>query len=110
MCGIQLKLLDAAHILPVAHPESTDETSNGVALCALHHRAFDRSLITFDDQHRIYFDEEQVEEFRKTGHDGGLDAFKNSLRPVLMLPPDRRDRPGSKFVVTSNKVRGWNLG
>ena len=39
MCGIQLGLLDAAHILPAAHPDSTDDTNNGVALCTLHHRA-----------------------------------------------------------------------
>lgn len=29
MCGVQLKLLEGAHILPVQEPESTDETSNG---------------------------------------------------------------------------------
>ena len=34
MCGLQLKMLDAAHILPVAQQESTDETQNGVSLCA----------------------------------------------------------------------------
>ena len=42
MCGVQLRLLDAAHIIPVAHPGSTDETCNGVTLCALHHRAYDK--------------------------------------------------------------------
>ena len=34
MCGLQLGLLDAAHILPVGHPDSTDRTDNGIrALC-----------------------------------------------------------------------------
>ena len=53
MCGVQLGLLDAAHILPVAHAESTDGTDNGVALCALHHRALDGKLVTFDARFRI---------------------------------------------------------
>jgi putative restriction endonuclease len=53
MCGVQLGLLDAAHVIPVEHPDGSDETSNGVALCALHHRAYDRSLITFDEKYRI---------------------------------------------------------
>ncbi len=110
MCGVQLKLLDAAHILPAAHPDSTDQTSNGVALCALHHRAFDRSLVTFDNDHRIHVDEAQAEEFRRTGHDGGLDVFRNALRPILILPPDKRDRPDSKFISTSNTLRGWSFG
>ena len=44
MCGIQLRLIEGAHILPVAAPGSTDQTCNGVALCVLHHRAYDRGL------------------------------------------------------------------
>src|SRR5690606_35052503 len=32
MCGVQLELIDAAHILPVAADQSTDDTNNGVAL------------------------------------------------------------------------------
>lgn len=109
MCGIQLNLLDAAHILPVAHPDSTDQTSNGVSLCALHHRAFDRALVTFDSEHRIHLDDAQVEEFGHIGRDGGLEAFKNALRPALILPPDKRDRPDPKFISASNELRGWDF-
>ncbi|GAB4506753.1 MAG: hypothetical protein Fur0017_30080 [Anaerolineales bacterium] len=43
-CDIQLKLIEAAHILPVSYEGSTDETSNGIALCSLHHKAYDKSL------------------------------------------------------------------
>jgi putative restriction endonuclease len=64
MCGIQLRLLEGAHILPVAEPASTDETANGVALCALHHRAYDRSLVTFDPEYHVHVNEERVEELR----------------------------------------------
>lgn len=32
MCGVQLRVLDAAHIIPVADPTSTDRTDNGLAL------------------------------------------------------------------------------
>lgn len=60
MCGMQLKLLDAAHILPVFYPGSTDETRNGVALCALHHRAYDRALVTFDETFRVHHNESAV--------------------------------------------------
>jgi len=40
-CGMQLDLVEAAHILPVSVPKSTDETGNGIAMCALHHKAYD---------------------------------------------------------------------
>ena len=36
------ELLDAAHILPDRHPLGEPLVSNGLALCTLHHAAFDR--------------------------------------------------------------------
>ena len=42
MCRLaRTELLDAAHILPDRCAESRPEVSNGLALCALHHRAYD---------------------------------------------------------------------
>lgn len=107
MCGIQLRLLDAAHILPVFHPRSTDETSNGVSLCALHHRALDRNFVTFDENYRTRVNEELAFEFQRTGHDGGLPRFREHLRPLLLLPPDLRDRPKAEFITAANDMRGW---
>lgn len=39
------ELLDAAHILPDTHPQGEPTVSNGLALCTLHHAAFDRNVI-----------------------------------------------------------------
>ena len=39
------EMLDAAHIAPDAHPDGEPVVSNGLALCTLHHAAFDRSFI-----------------------------------------------------------------
>ena len=39
------ELLDAAHIIPDADPEGEPIISNGLALCRLHHAAFDRFFI-----------------------------------------------------------------
>ena len=64
MCGIQLRMLDGAHILPAAHPDSSDGTDNGVALCALHHRAFDRAFVTFGPDFRIRLNGGMVEELK----------------------------------------------
>lgn len=44
----QLKLIDAAHILPVQAPGSTDHISNGIALSPTIHRAYDDCLIYLD--------------------------------------------------------------
>lgn len=108
MCGVQLRLLDAAHILPAAHPESTDGTDNGVALCALHHRAFDRTLVTFDAEFRTHTNDAMIERLAAENRAGGLAAFRYALRPILLpLPPDQRDRPAPHFVEKANELRGW---
>jgi putative restriction endonuclease len=39
------ELLSAAHIVPDSHPQGEPIVSNGLALCALHHCAFDRLFI-----------------------------------------------------------------
>lgn len=39
------ELLDAAHILPDGHPKGEPIVPNGLALCGLHHGAFDRSFL-----------------------------------------------------------------
>jgi predicted restriction endonuclease len=45
MCGLDVGLVEGAHIYPVSAPGSSDEAWNGLALCANHHRAFDRHLV-----------------------------------------------------------------
>jgi len=39
------ELLDAAHILPDGHPKGEPVVSNGLALCKLHHAAFDSHIL-----------------------------------------------------------------
>lgn len=107
MCGVQLRLLDAAHVLPVDQPGSTDETNNGVALCALHHRAYDRALVAFDPAYAIHINAKQVEELTALSLAGGLRQFQAALKPNLLLPPDPRDHPRQSFIVAANKARGW---
>lgn len=107
MCSVQLRLLDAAHILPAAHADSTDGTNNGVALCALHHRAYDGKLVTFDAKFRTRVNDAMARTLKKEGHDGGMPEFRHALRPLLALPPDKRDHPARHFVDKANELRGW---
>lgn len=49
---VQVSLIDACHIVPFS--ESYNDTiSNGIALCPNLHRAFDRGLISVDDDYRV---------------------------------------------------------
>lgn len=109
MCGVQLRLIDAAHILPAAHPDSTDETSNGIALCAFHHRAYDRGLVTFDTGYRIHRNGAVEGELVAAVLGGGLADFQARLFPMIALPPNRADRPSIAFIEQVNTLRGWVL-
>ena len=109
MCGVQLRLVDAAHILPAAHPDSTDETGNGIALCALHHRAFDRGLVTFDSGYRVHRREEMERGLAEAELDGGLDDFQKRLYAKIGVPQNPVERPKPTYIERVNAMRGWDL-
>src|SRR5688572_29099181 len=49
-------LLDGAHIVPDRDPKPTITVSEGLALCATHHRAFDVEIMRVDSQYRVIVD------------------------------------------------------
>lgn len=107
VCSLQMDLVEAAHIVPVAVPDSTDETSNGLALCVLHHKAFDRSIIAIDDQYHVLMSNAEKRRLREIGHDAGMDVFIRGLRPLILLPPAINDRPHVKYLQKGRQVRNW---
>ena len=107
MCGMQLRLVEAAHILPVPAERSTDETSNGVALCATHHKAFDANLVSFDERYEICISDSRVRTLAEQRLADRLKEFRDSLLPALVLPADRRDYPAAKYITESRRVRRW---
>jgi putative restriction endonuclease len=107
ICSLQLKLVDAAHILPVSHEKSTDETCNGIALCALHHRAYDLSLVTFDEVYKVHYYRSKLVRLRQIGFDGGMDKFIDALQKNINTPPVKNNRPHKAYVIEANRIRGW---
>ena len=106
-CSVQLNVLDAAHIVPVADEYSSDATSNGLALCKLHHAAFDRNLVAITESLQIETSEFAVQQLRSLERDGGWSAFRRNLRPAILLPSDRRDYPDRRLVARARQVRNW---
>ncbi len=74
-CGVQLELIDAAHIIPVADPASTDETVNGIALCKIHHAALDRNLMSIDEKYKVEISDSQIERLADANLAGGLNLL-----------------------------------
>lgn len=107
MCGLQMDLLDAAHIVPVTESSSTDETRNGVALCKLHHAAFDRNIVSFDSAYRVEISKHATNHLAAIKLADGLPGFKRALRASLLLPSDVNDRPPVAYITLARKIRKW---
>lgn len=107
VCDIDLDLLDAAHIVPVYAPGSTDETKNGIALCKNHHKALDDVLITVAPDYRVEVSENRSNELQARKIATSLKHFKSNLRPIIRLPADRRDYPDPMYLRSGQKLKGW---
>jgi putative restriction endonuclease len=101
---VQLRLVDAAHILPVGAPGSLDSVVNGIALSPTYHRAYDLGLIYLDDDYNMRLNNAEIERVRALRLDGGIDAFQAPLGRVF-LPPDRHQWPNVEFIRRANKYR-----
>lgn len=110
MCRVQLDLIEAAHIVPVAHPGSSDEVFNGIALCVIHHRAYDRGLVTVnvvDNEYRIALNTHEISRLREIGHADGFERFRDGFVIPLLTPNDVTSRPNVELVRVGNELRGW---
>jgi putative restriction endonuclease len=102
--GVQLRLVEAAHLLPVGAPGSIDDVRNGIALSPTYHRAYDRGLIYLDTDLRMKLGGSKARELTGLRLDGGLVDFRGSLGKIL-LPPDRRQWPAATFIAKANRFR-----
>ncbi len=102
---MQLRLVEAAHILPVAASGSTDQIRNGLALSPTYHRAFDRGLIFVDTQHVMRINPAKSAQLEKLNLAAGLAHFKAHLGRIH-LPADRSLWPHPSFIRKANKLRG----
>jgi putative restriction endonuclease len=99
---MQLRLVDAAHILPVGAPGSLDDVTNGIALF---HRAYDAGLIYLASDYRMNVNQRRVAELQDANLIGGLETLREGLGRIL-LPPDRRQWPSPTLIQRANRYRG----
>jgi putative restriction endonuclease len=102
---MQLRLIDAAHILPIGAVGSTDEVANGLCLSPTYHRAFDGALIYLDRSLRMQINSDKEKELVEAGLAGGLDDFKSYLGMKIHLPEDRAQWPAVDYIKAANEYR-----
>ncbi len=89
------ELLDAAHIIPDRDPEGAPIVSNGIALCRLHHAAFDRFFLGIRPDHIIEVRRDVLKEI-----DGPTlqHAIQGLHGQTIVLPTKIVERPATEFL------------
>ena len=84
-------LVQAAHIVPDVEPEGIAAVVNGLALCAIHHLAFDRNLLGIDPDGVVHIAGRLLREIDGPMLRTGLQGFHGARIAVPRRPEDRPD-------------------
>ena len=82
-----LELLDAAHIVPDREAAGEPIVPNGLALCKIHHAAYDQNIIGVSPDYKILVREDVLDEQDGLMLQYGIKALHESS---LILPQRRR--------------------
>ena len=87
------ELLDAAHIVPDGEPDGTPTVDNGLALCKIHHSAFDKYIIGVTPNYQIKIRTDLLEEI-----DGPMltYGFQKLHNQKLILPKSKKAWPNQE--------------
>lgn len=91
--------VEAAHIYPKSEG-GPDVVQNGIALCRLHHWAFDAGWISFTDNNDIIV--------RDVPDRDGYEEFADFDGKTLHLPDDEGLRPHPKFIREHRTLHGFD--
>ena len=85
------ELLDAAHIIGDADQDGAPIVSNGMALCKMHHAAYDRNVLGIRPDYVVEINHRVLAEIDGPMLRHGLQAHHQ--QPLMKVPSHRLDRP-----------------
>jgi putative restriction endonuclease len=86
-----VELLDAAHIIPDAHELGSAHVTNGLALCKIHHAAYDKNLLGISPDYEVKINKELLLEVDGPMLKYGIQAMDGQS---LVLPKHQPEWPG----------------
>ncbi len=89
------ELLEAAHIIPDRNPRGRPTVNNGLALCTLHHRAFDRHVLGIRPDYKIDLRPDILEEEDGPMLRHGLQGFQGK---TILLPRRQVEKPSQRYL------------
>lgn len=85
------ELLDAAHIIPDGEPMGDAVVPNGLALCKIHHAAFDHHILGIRPDYSLHVRQDVLDEVDGWMLKGGIQGVHNTR--LAVLPHSSQARP-----------------
>ncbi len=98
------ELLDAAHILPDTDERSLPVVTNGMAMCTIHHAAYDQNFLGVSPDYVVHINERLLADRDGPMLQYGLQAMDGK---ALELPTSRADRPDREYL--AERFAGFGL-
>jgi putative restriction endonuclease len=90
------ELLDAAHIIPDSHERGLASVRNGLALCKIHHAAYDSNILGIRPDLVVQIKSDLLAEVDGPMLQHGLKERHNQR--LMVLPKMRNEQPGAEFL------------
>lgn len=87
-------LLDAAHIIEDGQPGGDPVVENGLALCKIHHAAYDKDILGISPDRVVHINSEVLAERDGPMLRHGLQGFH--AQPLRVVPARRQDQPSAE--------------
>jgi len=105
VCGMQLRFVEAAHIIPVSSGTWDDEINNGIALCVLHHRAYDSGVMLINGDYSVEVNKTRARALTQSARGAGLAEFRRGLPSQIVLPRSIIERPSPAKLDAGARLR-----
>lgn len=91
------ELLDAAHIYPDSHDDGHPVVSNGMAMCKIHHSAYDQNLLGITPDYEVRISQKLLDEVDGPMLKHGLQEMHGKKINIPQLSNERPSREGLDF-------------
>ncbi len=105
VCGRQLGIVQAAHIIPHSEPDSPNTVQNGLALCVEHHRLYDDALLLPGPHSRLTLNRGRAEYLRLTNQGKGLESIEKLDGHFYQPPPSVEQGPCAEYLERGLAIR-----
>ena len=105
ICNKQLKIVQAAHIIPHSEDDCPSTVNNGLALCAEHHKYYDDGLLIPIPNRKLYLNEKRIEFLKSINQSQGLDELYERQKTEYLIPDQRELQPSEEYLKKGLRIR-----